>query len=162
MHNVIDALADLRCPSATGQNMLRTDELRGFRKDCRGPHVHQTVTDLTDQGIGRQTAGHIRTATLGSQHQLADGELLTPLQRRLLHHFSGCSDRLLRRGDRTAAFLNDELAHRLVGALLNGLYHQIHLAVLAAQWNDDGAVNIRIRCESGYGVHGQLHIAGHL
>lgn len=81
------------------------------------PWSTRRITGISDQGIGRQAAGHIRSAALRAQNQLADGEGLPLEQGRLFHHLPGCPHRLLHRGNGAAALLDDKLPQGLVGSL---------------------------------------------
>lgn len=162
VHNVIDPVPDFRRPAPAGQNMLGADELGGLREHRRAALVHQTVTGISDQGIGRQAAGHIRSAALRAQNQLADGEGLPLEQGRLFHHLPGCPHRLLHRGNGAAALLDDKLPQGLVGSLADGIHHQIHLAVFTAKGNHDGPVDIGIGGKTRHNVHSQLLVTGDL
>ena len=54
------------------------------------------------------------------------------------------------------------LLEGLVGALLDGLHHQIHLAVLTAQGHHHGAVDVGVGGIAGHDVHGELLVGGDL
>lgn len=50
----------------------------------------------------------------------------------------------------------------LLVRFLDGLHHQVHLAVLAAQGHHHGAVDIGVGGIAGHNVHGELLVGSHL
>ena len=83
-------------------------------------------------------------------------------QRGLRGHLLGIADRHVHRLQGAAHLLDDYLLQRLVGPLLDGLHHQIHLAVLAPQGHHHCAVHIGVGGIARHYVHGQLLIRSHL
>ena len=157
-----DAVVNLLVDGAAGQQVLGADELSGLRQDGGAALLDNQVAELADQGVGRQAAGGVRAAALRADNQLGHGELLLLQQGGLLHHLLGVADGHVDGLQGAAGLLDDDLLQGLVGALLDGLHHQVHLAVLAAQGHHHGAVDIGVGGIAGHNVHGELLVGSHL
>ena len=144
------------------QNVLRADELRGFAEDGGAPVLHQPVAELPNDGVGREAAGGVAAAALRAHNQFRHGELLLLQQRRLRRHLLGIAHGDVHRFQGAAHLLDNDLLEGLVGPLLNGLDHQVHLAVLAAQGNHHGAIDVGVGGVARHDVHGQLLVGLHL
>ena len=162
MDDLENAVMHFRGGGAAGQNMLGTDKFRGLRENGGAACGYDAVAHLADDGVGGQTAGRIGAAALRADDQLGNGEFFFLEHGGFRHHFLGIADAHIHSLQRAADLLNDDLLDGLVGALLNGLDHQIHLAVFTAQRHHHSAVNIGVGGVARHYVHGQLLIGCHL
>ena len=113
-------------------------------------------------GLAARPLVGFAAAALRTYDQLGEGKLLLLQQSGLRHHLLCIANGDLHSLQRTASLLNNDLLHRLVGALSDGGSHQVHLAVLTAQRYHHRAVNIGVGRITGHHVHGELLVRPHL
>ena len=157
-----DAVMHLRRSSPTGQNVLSADELRGLRQNRGASGSHDAVAHFANDRIRCQTAGGVGTTALRADDQFGNRKFLFLEHGGFGHHLLGIAHSHIHSLQRTAGLLDDDLLEGLVGALLNGLDHQVHLAVFAAERDDHRAVDVGIGGIACHHVHGKLLVRGHL
>ena len=162
VHDLINPVMDLGRGSPAGQDVLGADELSGLGQDGGAALLDDQIAELPDQGIGGKAAGGVRAAALRANDKLGHGEFFLLQQGRFFHHFLGVADGHINSLQGAAGLLDDDLLQGLVGAFLDGLHHQIHLAVFAAQGHHHRAVDVGVGGIAGHDIHGELLVGSHL
>ena len=160
--DLIDAIVDFLVDSTAGQNVLSANEFGGLGENAGTACLHHQIAHSADGGVGSKAAGRIGAAAFRADNQFGQGELLLLEHGGFSHHLLGITNGDLNSLEGSAHFLNDDLLEGLVGALLNGLDHQVHLAVFAAQRHHHSTVDIGIGGIAGHYIHSELLVRGHL
>ena len=136
-------LPGVGCPA-----LLAADPLDGFAHHGCRTHVDEDVAQFTDGRVAGDTGGCVGAAALDAEEELGGVEPLLGLHRSFRSHVSRRADRLLDGLERAAFLLNTEGDNRLAGHGLD-LFSKLFVGNrLAAEADDDHAVDVRITCKA--------------
>ena len=144
-----DLIMDLCIRRPLGQHMLSADPFDGFAHHGCRTHVDQDIAEFSDRRIGGNAGGGIRSAALDAEEEFRSRERLLLLHGSFRGHIPRGSDSLLDRLERAAFILDPEGNNGLGRPGLDLLLQFFMRNGLAAEADDDNAVDIRVARESG-------------
>ena len=138
--------------------MFPADPLDGLTHHGGGAEVDETVAQLTDRGVGRDAGGGIGTAALDAHEEFGDVEEFLLLKAGFRRHVSGRAGRLFDGLQCAALVLDTEGDDRFGGHLLDLRFEFLVPDRLAAEADDDDAVDVRVAGKAGQDLLAHLRV----
>ena len=144
-----DLVLDFLICSSLGKDMLAADPLDGLAHHGCSAHVDEDVAELADCRVACDAGSCVGTAALDAKEEFRGVEPFFRLHCRFRCHVSCGADCLLDCLECAALILNSEGDDRLACHGLDLLFELLVRDCLAAEADDDNAVDVRVAGEAG-------------
>ena len=153
-----DLVVDFRGRGAAGDDMFPADPLDGLTHHGGGAEIDETVAQLTDRRVGRNAGSGVGTAALDAHEEFGDVEEFLLLKAGFRRHVSGRAGRLFDGLQCAALVLDTEGDDRFGGHLLDLRFEFLVPDRLAAEADDDDAVDVRVAGKAGQDLLAHLRV----